>query len=243
MKNNKGFSLVLLLVLAALVIVAIFLLGNMYIKNKAFLDGTGGVVSDTPLLDPKIEVKDIDENSVVGKFEDTEIPDQKKYTSEALGVSFLYLENQGIENIVIEEEGSRIYIYGAAYERDSGQFVEVFSKDPNETLLTALEKQFLKDYPKTDCEAYIKENDSSHPESFEVGSIRVTGGWKDMDDLIARYGACPAVYTESNGISYFVADTNHPDKFVFFSIGQYGIAADPDGADRRMWQETIEFLD
>ncbi|MDB5057684.1 MAG: hypothetical protein JWO59_1156, partial [Chloroflexi bacterium] len=40
------------------------------------------------------------------------------------------------------------------------------------------------------------------------------------------------------GISYFLADSRHPDKYLFFSIGQYPIAA----GSGKAWQDTIQFL-
>ena len=40
-------------------------------------------------------------------------------------------------------------------------------------------------------------------------------------------------------IAYFLADTAHPDRFVFFSIGQYGIPA----GNGHVWQQTLRFLD
>jgi hypothetical protein len=39
------------------------------------------------------------------------------------------------------------------------------------------------------------------------------------------------------GIGYFQADTQHPDRFLFLSIGQYGILAGED----QLWQATIRF--
>jgi hypothetical protein len=35
---------------------------------------------------------------------------------------------------------------------------------------------------------------------------------------------------------YFLEDTNHPTKFLFFNIGQYGIM----GNEKQTWQETVK---
>ena len=59
-----------------------------------------------------------------------------------------------------------------------------------------------------------------------------------MEELDAKSQKCPKGYTETNGIAYFLTDTNHPTQFVFFSIGQYAI----DGPNNTTWQNTIEFL-
>jgi len=57
--------------------------------------------------------------------------------------------------------------------------------------------------------------------------------------LIAKAKKCPQPYAAIGGIAYFLADTAHPDRFLFFSIGQYAI---PVGKDRT-WQSSIVFLD
>lgn len=48
---------------------------------------------------------------------------------------------------------------------------------------------------------------------------------------------CPQPHTVMGGIGYFQADTQHPDRFLFLSIGQYGILAGED----QLWQATIRF--
>jgi len=56
--------------------------------------------------------------------------------------------------------------------------------------------------------------------------------------LIAKAQKCPQPYAAIGGMAYFLADTAHPDRFLFFSIGQYVI---PLGTDRT-WQSSIVFL-
>uniref|UniRef100_A0A7C4R5K1 Uncharacterized protein n=1 Tax=candidate division CPR3 bacterium TaxID=2268181 RepID=A0A7C4R5K1_UNCC3 len=51
---------------------------------------------------------------------------------------------------------------------------------------------------------------------------------------------CPVGYSLANGARYFMMDKNHPDRFFFFSIGQYGIMLDPnDMQNSKLWQETV----
>lgn len=176
-------------------------------------------------------------------IEDTGVPNQKRYVSKTKGISFVYLEEQGGETTKVEEQGNKIYLYGASYEPTSGQYVEVFSKGSQDSLLVALEKQFLENYSASDCEVYNSDSPSKYPESYEIANIRVAGGWVDMEDLFARYDKCPPIYTESNGLSFFLMDKNHPDKYLFFSIGQYGISGESIDSGGRAWQDTVEFLD
>ncbi len=235
MKDYKGFSSVLLLCLLTAVGIILGLYYYTNAKTRISIETPGIVVNDASIKNNPVDIS--------GDYaEDTGVPNQKKYKSDALGVSFVYLEKQGNEKIKVEEQDNKIYLYSENYARDSGQYVEVFSKKPEDSLLIAIEKQFLNGYSKADCEAYISESKGKYPASYEKGNIRVTD-WIDMDDLFARYDKCPYGYTESNGVSFFLADTKHPDKLLFFSIGQYAIRADNTQYDGKSWQDTVAFLD
>jgi hypothetical protein len=169
---------------------------------------------------------------------------QKKFVSEKLGISFLYLEEQGGQKIKVEESNNKIYVFTENSQAESGQYVEVFSKEPQKPLLTAVEEKFLQGYSKNDCEALtVNSLIKKYPDSYEIVNIRVVGEIKDLSDLNERYKKCPQVYTQSNGVSYFLGDQNHKDKYLFFSIGQYGIIADDSTDNLKTWQDTIQFLD
>lgn len=204
--------------------------------------------------EPNLE-KELQNDSAVNQIEEKELPKtekpllpgQQKYTSTNLGVSLLYINELGNDlSSNVEEVGNKIYIFAPGSSSESGQYMEVFTKAENDTLLQAVQKQFLVGYSASDCEAYELTktwNNKAISENMELVNIRVAGGWESMEDLMVRWEKCPKPYTESNGISYFMADKNHPDKFAFFSIGQYAISAGTDESGSLTWQDTVEFLD
>lgn len=166
----------------------------------------------------------------------------KKYIFNSLGVSFTVFSPAQREPIIVEKEGNKIYVGGK-----TGQSVEIFSKNSNQTLQQAIENQFLTNYSKTDC-FVIKTNHNSsarsYPTSYETAEISYPrpaniGATNDGEPWFANSKKCPTNYSRTNGIRYFLGDQNHPDIFVFFSIGQYAIFGD---ADYGTWQYTIEFI-
>jgi hypothetical protein len=180
--------------------------------------------------------------SVPEEQEELPEPGQKKYVSEILGIGFYYLENQGNQTISIHESGNKVYVNYDSSEPESGQYVEIFAKSPDDTLVEAVEKRLLSGYSEEDCEVYVVDTGmDQYPDTYEKVNIRVAPEWEDMQEFFRLYENCPFRYTQSNGISYFLGDSEHSDKFLFFSIGQYGISASAEGT--KGWQDTIEFLD
>lgn len=153
----------------------------------------------------------------------------KTYKSEALGISFEYLAAQG-EPIV--EQGDTVYVGGS-----QGQWVRMFTKDSGDNLKTAIQKRFLTGVSEQDCPVVITQNGKVSTGEIDVG-FEMTG----LDDPRWDTSPCPADYRVTNGIRYFWMDADHPDRFFFFSIGQYAILAQPDasGGGELTWQDTFE---
>jgi hypothetical protein len=60
-------------------------------------------------------------------------------------------------------------------------------------------------------------------------------------EYIAASEKCPPIYTPTNYVAYFAMHKNHPDKFVFFKIGQVPLPpAAPTG--KKTLDETIQFF-
>lgn len=227
------------------IVVAVILLGSgsfFYFtkvnKSNPFISPTPAqiisltstpVITQTPAASPSTEV------SPKGAT---------KYTSEKLGISFYYLETQpGSIKFKAAEIVNKIYVYQQNFNPESGQFVEVFTKSENDTLKDAVKKRFLANISEKDCfvnsGAYMKE----YPALYETAIIDYAVPTDTGDQPFWSYGEkCPQDYSKTNGIRYFLEDTNHPDKFVFFSIGQYGIGASLDN-NQLLWQHTIRFTD
>lgn len=172
--------------------------------------------------------------------ENTSIPNQKKFVSPGLGISFLYLSQYGGEQFNTKEINNKVYVYPQLSDYSNGQYVEVFKKDPTKTLLETIKSTFLESYSPEKCIAYESAPSPHYPSNYVQANIKVPGEFSDPEEMSTKRQQCPT-YTQSNGISYFLMDKNHPDKFVFFNIGQYSILANSE--KELTWENTIQFLD
>jgi hypothetical protein len=162
------------------------------------------------------------------------------YTSDALGIRFSYLPEQNGQVIKVLEQGDKIYVYPSNMEPTAGQWVQVFEKRPDESLVDAITRLIMPGHPSEDCQV-AKVADpigGSQPSNYEYAGIVVRRApGEDEAAVLPRWRTCPQPYTVVGGIGYFQADPQHPTKFLFLSIGQYAILAGKDVP----WQETIEF--
>ncbi len=163
----------------------------------------------------------------------------KTYTSEKLGVRFLYLSDQG--NPIVEET-NKIYVGGK-----TGQSVEVFVKDPQDSLTVAIQKKFLPGTLKDTCPVssnMVSFVEDTTPVNFETASINFKFTPTGLDDPRIASSPCPEQYRATNGVRYFLIDKNHPDRFFFFDIGQYAIFAEPfsGSGEPDKWQETFTVI-
>jgi len=165
-------------------------------------------------------------------------PDLKTYTS-PLGISFGYLQNQGAQTISVKESGNKICLTSDAQDNSclKGQYVEVFQKSANDSLDEAIKKQFLTNYSEKDC--FVSRDypytNLNYPNSYEMAIISFPKNsdssvpwWKNADK-------CPAPYTTGGGVAYFLQDKDHPNKLLFFKIGQYGIMSE----NNLVWNQTV----
>lgn len=170
-------------------------------------------------------------------------PNTKTFSSIDLGISFNYLEMQNGEKFADKAVGSKVYVYQTKFPVEQGQYVEVFPKNAADDLKTAIEKKFLANYSKTDCFVIVGKNPVAKqtvPATFVFAQITIPTSPNDgMEELSAKWQKCPTPYTATNGLAYFLMNLAHPDKFVFFSIGQYSIDGGPGGV---LWQSTLKFL-
>lgn len=167
----------------------------------------------------------------------------KRYTAPDLGITFTYLtspEDGG--NWFIKRTNNRVCItYDETDEECAkGQYVEVFTKDPAVSLIDAIEMQFLADIPDDECfvKDYAQPYDDPNAVNYaEISFPEVT----DPNDpwFEANASKCPENYRRTNGIRYFMEDPNVPDKYVYFSIGQFAI---PGGQEGTGWQQNLQVL-
>ncbi|MCW5850086.1 MAG: DUF3828 domain-containing protein [Anaerolineae bacterium] len=161
------------------------------------------------------------------------------FTSQRLGISFDYLSSEA----GVQESGDRVYVYGLNTPPANGQWVQVYRKAPTTSLEDAIRAQVLQGYSPQDC-FVVRSQDpvpgQTNPPTYQFARIDVPHQPGDGPGVLQTAAAkCPQPYAAVGGIAYFLADTAHPDRFVFFSIGQYGIPA----GNGRVWQQTLRFLD
>lgn len=170
----------------------------------------------------------------------------KTFFSPSLGITFNYpniYPPANKENIIeVLEKGNKVYIYRKSSGIESGQYVEVFFKEPRQTLEEVIKEKFLKNYSERDCFVKKLPPSKNFPSNFTRAIItfpKVSSDDKNYSPWI--YAAkCPQNYTAFNGVSFFAMDLNHPDKFFFFNIGQYAIMVDEEKGIS--WEETFKVL-
>jgi len=206
---------------------------NQQLKNQAYQTSTPPPeTTPTPTSQPTIPPASYTES--------TNITGQKRYTSPQLGISFLYLSSSQGSSFGVKEISNQVYLYDLNYEYDSGQYLEVFTKESDQTLKEAIEQTFLEGYTADKCIATVSPASGEYPSNYIEGNITVPGEFTDIEEMALKWQECPQPYVRTNGISFFLMDGDKPDKFVFFSIGQYAILAGPGDLT---WQDTIVFLD
>ncbi len=168
-------------------------------------------------------------------------PETKTYASTALGISFRYRPEQDGQSVKVLEQGDKIYVYPAHMEPPAGQWVQVFAKPADESLMDAIARVIMPGYPSEDC--LVRDTTADHSAGSQAAAyqyaaivVRRAPG-EDDAAILPRWQTCPQPYTVVGGIGYFQADARHPTSFLFLSIGQYTLLAGPD----QPWQETIRF--
>jgi hypothetical protein len=149
------------------------------------------------------------------------------------------MSSQDSNNTTTEIETLRnektIYVMYGGSTPNTGQSVEIILKDPKDSLSDSINKKFLKGYNPEECYPQIQSEENGIFTAI-IGYPEYTG-----DDAPSWLNAenCPQDYTSTNGISYFYYDESVPDRFAYFSIGQYAIYG---SADYSGWQDTFRFL-
>jgi hypothetical protein len=184
----------------------------------------------------------------------TNVPNQMKFVSPKLGISFLYSQIEGLPTILTKEESDKVYTYAdyhySGFDYHNGIYVQVFHKDPQDDLATAFQKTILKGYSQKDC--FVKKTISymKYITAYETAIITFPHDQNAASinqEYIAASEKCPPTYTPTNYVAYFAMDKNHPEKFVFFKIGQSSFPAEPEKNKSSnkadiTWDETLQFL-
>jgi hypothetical protein len=176
----------------------------------------------------------------------TWVPIVKTFTSNDLGISFDYVEpyNQPIH---ITEVGNKVYLNVRQDEPPLGKYVEVFLKNSTDSLSEAVRKQFLQGYSIQNCPVVPANLEKSYFENSTYQYIQITiplaNSYQEGMQLEQK---CPPTYTYNrrSGIVYFMMDTSHSGKFVFFNLGQDNFLGKPTPSNdtTTTWDRTIKVL-
>ncbi len=175
----------------------------------------------------------------------------KVFTSDKLGISFDYSSsNKNAEYdyaIVTFEQGNKVYVSYREYfnpKSPSGQSVEVFFKNPEESFHDAIKRTILKDYPFSGCSIVDDKISIEKKSNLEYAEITYPSWYSntedlDLDVLLADAGKCNQAYDATEAVRYFAYDPNHPDRFVFFNLGQEGII----NSKGQLWEDSFQILE
>ncbi|MDB4940364.1 MAG: hypothetical protein JWO40_789 [Candidatus Doudnabacteria bacterium] len=165
-----------------------------------------------------------------------------RYTSYKLGVTFTYVNDGQQVNTKVKEIGDTIYVYYADLNADplKGQSIQVYKKDLNTSLETAIANQTKADL--SQCEVKVVDQATG---DFSGPAFPSTYVQAFVSDKTGKYSfpelnpSC-SHYQASNSVAYFLMDKNKPDKYAYVSVGQYAILGD-DQNESVDWASTIRF--
>jgi hypothetical protein len=178
------------------------------------------------------------------------LPGTKRYTSEALGITFTY-NARPVETfeVKVTEIGNKIYLHGTKEDPVKlGKMIEVFSKNSNQTLSEAIKERFLKNLDPKDCFVVDIASDPAdpRPSTYTYAEISYPPPTDSNDPFWVNGAKCPQPYSKTNAVQYFMANSTFPSKYVFLQLGQDSIADDgtQPGADgsRRDWSASIRIV-
>lgn len=184
----------------------------------------------------------------------TPSPSPKVFSSKKLGISFMYIADLGGQHVSTREIGNKAYIYvdrtGSVQEVSDEKYVEVLSKNSGEGLEQVLQRTLKQDNLTQVCKVVITQPASlgrnyvnmSNYTIGSIGPIEINSD-EEYQTIMSKKQKCEPRF--NGGAGYYLADSKHPNKYLYFSIGQDTFmsgVANKDG-DEASWDETIQFLD
>ncbi len=160
----------------------------------------------------------------------TSTQDKNTFSSDTFGITFKYDSTQaGVEAV-----GNKVFVYPLNTDPIKGQSIQRFEKLPTETLEESIKRQILKGFSSTDCKVEVSQS-NKYQGGYMTAEISYPGATGKDAPFWQNASLCNTTYDKTNGMRYFLYDTNHPDRFYFVDIGQYPILA----TENMTWQDTI----
>lgn len=172
-----------------------------------------------------------------------------RFVSDMYSIAFNYSPTyNSYSETEVQEAGDRISV--------DSQWVQVFQKSPTANLLETIQKTFLKGISPQECfvatitspknagtGTFISENSSAKKQNTIQYAVISFPTNTNPDGPWWSENCGP--YATTNGKAYFYYDTRYPDRYYYFSIGQYFISSgivDEETGEMLHWEETFTIL-
>ena len=256
----------LLVIVGALITITI-VYGIPYFSPKEVADPIEPVVSvpevkPTPVVEntpvptqettPKEKVYTQDELNTIFEMNKKK-PGTKIFYSDKLGVGFTYrlLEelipyNQYEASATEKGNGVAVGYYEKGEPQSDWINLEVFTKDPKDTLEQAITKEFLQGVDSKKCFAKkYTDGDSSGKQLEGYTYAEISYAPTPGSDAVINNGIenCPKKvqnYATTNAVQFFLEDPKIPSKYVFLRLGQESAASS--GLGNEGWERSLRIL-
>ncbi len=211
------------------------------------------VVENTPVPTqeaPKEKVYTQDELNTIFEMNKKK-PGTKLFYSDKLGVGFTYSLPEDLPSNIYEisavEKGNGVALdyYEKGSTKSEWVNLEVFTKDPKDTLEQAITKEFLSGVDAKKCFAQkYTDGDSSGKQLKGYNYAEIFYPVPTNGDVwFGGITNCPEkvqTYAATNGRQFFSEDSKVPSKYLFVRIGQESIASS--GLGNEGWERSLRIL-
>lgn len=144
-------------------------------------------------------------------------------TFTGLGISFTFdTQDVNNDNVEVHVIGNKIYFGEEPDPQSTGLYIEIFSKSPTDSIQTSITKTVLSGYNLSDCPIIVSSPPRpNYPSTFETATLNYASDNQAIGVGPRDSSKCPINYAPIEQDKYFLVDTQHPDKLLFFSRGQF----------------------
>jgi|GEM_PF-643574 len=229
---------------------------NPEVKPTPVVENTSAPVpTPTPTPEaPKEKVYTQDELNTIFEMNKKK-PGTKLFYSPKLGVGFTYAPRKDFPELTpdtVTEIDNIIYLSEKESATPSklkegyGLSLEVFTKDPKDTLDQAVTKEFLAGADSKNC-FIVSQKDSKIPYAKNGPFVISQISYPPSEDSVIAGDKCPLKaqpYAQTNAAQFFFAEKKDSSQYGFLGLGQGAVTADSgiNGDDVGSWTDTIRFL-
>lgn len=145
-------------------------------------------------------------------------------------------------NLQVTLVGNRIYLTHENQDYHGAPFIELFAKNPTDTIQQAIQKTVLAGYNLADCPI----GPAAAPRGFvpvgwsaaSITYAQLNGYLGDAAPTNFDPSKCPEDYVSSSTVSYFEVDPAHPDVLIYLWVNNGLYPADALGS-AHWWFQTL----